>query len=130
MGKTASMKLIELMILKEDIDLVLEFLGKRGNFQFQNLPKENIHNTQNPSGEIFQKVLEIKNYLGLGEIDSYSPESKNPTTEDFDLASKMLVEVEDLKNNEIKALEEEKKSKRSISRSFGICKFESFLWGT
>ena len=39
MGKTATMKLIELMILKEDIDSVLEFLGKRGNFQFQNLPK-------------------------------------------------------------------------------------------
>ena len=50
MGKTATMKLIELMILKDDIDLVLEFLGKRGNFQFQDLPKENIHNTQNPSG--------------------------------------------------------------------------------
>ena len=83
MAKTASMKLIELMILKEDIDSVLEFLGKKGNFQFQNLPKENIHNTQNPSGEIFQKILEIKNYLGIGEIDSYSPDSKNPTNEDF-----------------------------------------------
>ena len=120
MGKTASMKLIELMILKEDIDLVLEFLGKRGNFQFQNLPKENIHNTQNPSGEIFQKVLEIKNYLGIGEIDSYSPDSKNPTTEDFDLASKMLVEVEDLKNNEIKALEEEKKVKEAYQEALAF----------
>ena len=40
MAKTAAMKLIELMILKQDIDKVLEFLGKRGNFQFQNLPKE------------------------------------------------------------------------------------------
>ena len=63
MAKTASMKLIELMILKEDIDSVLEFLGKKGNFQFQNLPKENIHNTQNPSGEIFQKILEIKTFI-------------------------------------------------------------------
>lgn len=120
MGKTASMKLIELMILKEDIDLVLEFLGKRGNFQFQNLPKENIHNTQNPSGEIFQKDLEIKNYLGIGEIDSYSPDSKNPTTEDFDLASKMLMEVEDLKNNEIKALEEEKKVKEAYQEALAF----------
>ena len=120
MGKTASMKLIELMILKEDIDLVLEFLGKRGNFQFQNLPKENIHNTQNPSGEIFQKVLEIKNYLGIGEIDSYSPDSKNPTTEDFDLASKMLMEVEDLKNNEIKALDEEKKVKEAYQEALAF----------
>ena len=121
MGKTATMKLIELMILKEDIDSVLEFLGKRGNFQFQNLPKENIHNTQNPAGDIFLKILEIKNYLGIGEIDSYSPDSKNPTNEDFDFASNILSEVEELKNKEILALEEEKKSKRCIPRIFGFC---------
>ena len=39
-----------------------------------------------------------KNYLCIGEIDSYSPDSKNPTKEDFDLASKILEELEDLKN--------------------------------
>ena len=136
MAKTASMKLIELMILKEDIDSVLEFLGKNGNFQFQNLPKENIHNTQNPSGEIFQKVLEIKNYLGIGEIDSYSPDSKNPTNEDFDLASQILTEIEDLKEKEIKILEEEKKVKdayqealafANLKASYGELEHLSFL---
>ena len=136
MAKTASMKLIELMILKEDIDSVLEFLGKKGNFQFQNLPKENIHNTQNPSGEIFQKILEIKNYLGIGEIDSYSPYSKNPTNEDFDLASQILTEVEDLKEKELKTLEEEKKVKdayqealafANLKASYGELEHLSFL---
>lgn len=136
MAKTASMKLIELMILKEDIDSVLEFLGKKGNFQFQNLPKENIHNTQNPSGEIFQKILEIKNYLGIGEIDSYSPDSKNPTNEDFDLASQILTEVEDLKEKELKTLEEEKKVKdayqealafANLKASYGELEHLSFL---
>lgn len=120
MGKTATMKLIELMILKDDIDLVLEFLGKRGNFQFQDLPKENIHNTQNPSGEIFQKVLEAKNYLCIEEIDSYSPDSKNPTKEDFDLASKILEELEDLKNKEIATLEEEKKVKDAYQEALAF----------
>lgn len=120
MGKTATMKLIELMILKDDIDLVLEFLGKRGNFQFQDLPKENIHNTQNPSGEIFQKVLDAKNYLGIGEIDSYSPDSKNPTKEDFDLASKILEEIEDLKTKEIATLEEEKKVKDAYQEALAF----------
>ena len=120
MGKTATMKLIELMILKDDIDLVLEFLGKRGNFQFQDLPKENIHNTQNPSGEIFQKVLEAKDYLCIGEIDSYSPDSKNPTKEDFDLASKILEELEDLKNKEIATLEEEKKVKDAYQEALAF----------
>ena len=35
MAKTAKMRLVELMVLKEDIDEVVEFLGKKGNFQFQ-----------------------------------------------------------------------------------------------
>ena len=34
MARTAKMKLAELMVLKQDIDLVLAFLGKEGNFQF------------------------------------------------------------------------------------------------
>ena len=34
MARTSEMRLIELMVLKEDIAAVLEFIGKRGTFQF------------------------------------------------------------------------------------------------
>ncbi len=34
MARTAEMKLLELMVLKEDISPVVEYIGKRGNFQF------------------------------------------------------------------------------------------------
>ena len=34
MARTSEMRLIELMVLKEDIASVLEFIGKRGSFQF------------------------------------------------------------------------------------------------
>ena len=36
MLRTSKMKLVELMILKQDIDRVLEYLGKNANFQIQN----------------------------------------------------------------------------------------------
>ena len=35
MAKTAKMRLIELMVLKQDISKVIEYIGKKGSFQFQ-----------------------------------------------------------------------------------------------
>ena len=35
MAKTAAMSLIELMVLKQDVYTVLEYIGKKGSFQFQ-----------------------------------------------------------------------------------------------
>ena len=39
MAKTTKMKLLELMVLKEDVSAVIEYIGKRESFQFQS--KEN-----------------------------------------------------------------------------------------
>ena len=35
MAKTTEMRLVDLMVLKQDISNVLLYLGKSGNFQFQ-----------------------------------------------------------------------------------------------
>ena len=35
MARTAVMRLLELMVMKEDIRRVIEYLGKKGNFEFQ-----------------------------------------------------------------------------------------------
>ena len=51
MAKTAKMRLVELMVLKEDIDEVVEFLGKKGNFQFQQKLELN-HSISNPDEAI------------------------------------------------------------------------------
>jgi V/A-type H+-transporting ATPase subunit I len=40
MARTAEMKLLELMVLKEDISSVIEYIGKNENFQFQSKLKE------------------------------------------------------------------------------------------
>ena len=40
MAKTAQMKLLELMVLKQDISSVIEYIGKKENFQFQSKLKD------------------------------------------------------------------------------------------
>ena len=35
MARTAQMRLMELMVLKQDIAPVIEYIGKKGSFQFQ-----------------------------------------------------------------------------------------------
>ena len=41
MARTAEMKLLELMVLKNDISAVIEYIGKKESFQFQTKLKEN-----------------------------------------------------------------------------------------
>ena len=76
MAKTTAMKLIELMILKEDIDRVLDFLGKRGNFQFQtelgDNPSASGTNAVNASKEIFDKLQFVRSYLGIEDSVDYA----------------------------------------------------------
>ena len=88
MAKTTAMKLIELMILKEDIDRVLEFLGKRGNFQFQTDLGDNAAsngvNSVNASKEIFDKLQGVRSYLGVEDPADYAEGCTLPVDEDFE----------------------------------------------
>ena len=44
MSRTAEMKLLELMVLKNDISSVIEYIGKKENFQFQSRLKDSAAN--------------------------------------------------------------------------------------
>lgn len=128
MAKTAEMKLIELMILKQDIDSVLEFLGKKGNFQFQNLPTEKLHDTQNPSQELFEKLKEVKNYLQIQnkpEFEQMQEQSTCPTEQDFDNANKILADTEDIKQREIALLAEQKKVNETYTEALAFANLKA-----
>ena len=74
MARTAPMRLVELMVLKEDIDTVIEFLGKNGNFQFQQ-KFDTSNSAQNPPAEIFakhpQSLISDWKYKHTGDILSF-----------------------------------------------------------
>lgn len=59
MAKTTKMKLLELMVLKEDVSAVIEYIGKRESFQFQT--KEN--QKKKSEGELAQKISNVDSQL-------------------------------------------------------------------
>lgn len=103
MAKTTKMKLLELMVLKEDISAVIEYIGKKESFQFQS----KLNEKKKFNGELSQKELdvdeqfyeELKNiYFDLGFEDL--PESiKNcsaPTDEERGKITKLISSYTDL----------------------------------
>lgn len=59
MAKTTKMKLLELMVLKEDVSAVIEYIGKKGSFQFQSKENQN----KKTDGELAQKISNVDNQL-------------------------------------------------------------------
>ena len=106
MARTAEMRLIELMVLKEDIASVLEFIGKRGTFQFLG----NSHNEKDSvtseaddmqvlmdtDRQYYEELLKASVFFGIetGSIDvsSYSV----PTTEDRTKVNKFIASYRQL----------------------------------
>ena len=78
MARTTPMNLVELMVMKNDIRSVLEFLGKKGNFQFQNHKSDSSKvsdasrsgEASNPERDLFVKLQEARALLNIEDIDS------------------------------------------------------------
>lgn len=109
MARTTEMKLIELMILKEDVCRVIEFLGKRGNFEFQSHLGEASASQPNPSKELFDKLQLARSYLGIKDLDDYPSDASYPDDDTFDTASKFLDDIEALRVGEVEAAENAKR---------------------
>ena len=101
MARTSEMRLIELMVLKEDIASVLEFIGKRGTFQFLGKPHEDKKASDSAEDEIqllmdtdcqyYEELLKASVFFGIetGSIDVTN--FSVPTAEDRTKANKFLV---------------------------------------
>ncbi len=109
MARTAEMKLIELMVLKEDICQVIEFLGKKGNFEFQSNMTETSNNSTNPSKDLFEKLQLARSYLGIEDLTDFPDDVSYPTDADFEEAGKILNDIEALRDREVQVAENAKK---------------------
>ena len=117
MAKTAKMRLVELMILKEDIDTVIEFLGKAGNFQLQQGLELNSE-FSNPDQEILQQLKEARSFLNVEDIDTdFLQKSEKPTDYDRVLCQKLLSTVDNLRKREIAAGDELKRVEDSYKEA-------------
>ena len=115
MARTAEMKLLELMVLKDDISAVIEYIGKKENFQFQTKLKDSASSFN--EGEAADETLNIdsqfydslsKAYTELG-YDSSLVGIKNcsaPRDEDRKKAADLIAAFTDLKGRISEATDE------------------------
>ena len=93
MSQKGKMKLLELVILKGDVNIAMEYLGKSGNFQMYKEEKTDapFSNTYKDS---FDRLHVVATYLGL-KID-YLPldDASFPSSDDEKEISKIISEVE------------------------------------
>lgn len=110
MARTTPMRLIELMVLRQDISSVIEFLGKKGNFQFQSKKTSSEEQSKtNPDLDLFNELQQAKNFLTPSPLeinDSYIASCSRPTDSDRDSAKSFLENVNTLRLKESDALKE------------------------
>ena len=96
MLRTAPMKMAELMILREDIDRVLEYIGKKADFQ----PQQDV--SPQPSGEgvharILERLKDCRAYLGIPDAEEYAASATLPSAADEEAALKLIAAADDLR---------------------------------
>ena len=125
MARTTPMNLVELMVMKDDIRSVLEFLGKKGSFQFQDSAKSGkteassqeskaSDKSENPERDLFARLQEARSFLNIADISS--PDLKSSSSagkNEIEAAENFLASVEALKKRESAALEELHRVKES-----------------
>lgn len=113
MARTTTMRLIELMVLREDIHSVLKYLGELGEFQFQQEFASDSSDSAkrlNPDASVFERLQQVRTALDLPDLDGYKVSVPLPSDADFESATKIIDSVEDIHKKELTAADEEKRA--------------------
>jgi V/A-type H+-transporting ATPase subunit I len=104
MARTTEMRLIELMALKQDISAVIEYLGKKGTFQFQSKTMnadvkggKNSHPDDNIDREFFNNLQQARIFLNIDDRTDNASGCSVPTDDDRTNAGKLLASVDELR---------------------------------
>ena len=123
MARTIPMRLVELMILKNDIDAVIEFLGKCGNFQFQEKHTaisavDSEKSKENRDGDTFNALQAARIYLNSDDFTQADLlAATQPTDEERTASEKLLGDVSALKERELKQSAETQRISNALSEA-------------
>ncbi len=113
MARTTEMKLLELMVLKQDISAVIEFIGKKETFQFQTRFKdkkgaaeEDSADISNVDNQFFEELKRACADLEIKDIPQELKDIASPTEQDRSEASKIISIYKDLTSRISAAVEE------------------------
>ncbi|MCR4741629.1 MAG: ATPase [Treponema sp.] len=106
MAKTAPMRLLELMVLKEDISSVIEFIGKKESFQFYTKKKiekkeddQEAQFTLDVDRHLYDEIKNIAIDLNISSDSIDITSARSPSEDDRTKLTQILAAYNDLENN-------------------------------
>ena len=112
MARTAEMKLLELMVLKNDISSVIEYIGKKENFQFQTKLKDSAsadaanEESLNIDSQFYESLSKAYTELGYEGGLQGIKDCSAPKDEDRKKAADLIAAFTDLKTKISEATDE------------------------
>lgn len=108
MARTTRMSLIELLTMTDDVQNVIEYLGKKGNFQFQEKADtaEAKQSTTNFDKDFLDNIQKVRVFLGLPDITDDVLTCDRATQADRDDAQKIISASNDLSDRYLKQTKE------------------------
>ena len=119
MAKTTEMRLVDLMVLKQDISKVLLYLGKSGNFQFQSSfgEKPDGAASESAESEMFKRLDQARSFLGVGDSNLSLDGAELPKEEDFSGAEKLLQSLSELSKRDVEARDNCKRAEEAYAEA-------------
>ena len=126
MAKTTAMRLLELIVYREDISKVLSYLCNLGEFQFQqdfDKPSSasgalsSSKSELNPDSDIFYKLEQARSVLGIPELDHYTIAPSIPTEQDEKDALELIDKAESIHEREVQAGENAKRAADTLAEA-------------
>ena len=99
MAHRNEMRLMEAVVLQEDVSRVIEFLGRSGGFEFQ-FHKGGADVAVLPFRDLFDKLQAARSYLGMDDLTDYRDDSAFPLDEDVQQAESIVAAVDELREQE------------------------------
>ena len=105
MAKTAPMRLLELMVLKQDISSVIEFIGKKESFQFYTKKKIEKKDDDDPKfnldvdRHLYDEIKNVAIDLNVASDNLDITSAKSPSEDDRSKLTQILAAYNDLEKN-------------------------------
>lgn len=125
MARTTQMSLIELMTLSEDISNVVEYLGRKGSFQFQSKKHDYSADkggktVSNFDRDFLDNLQKARIFLNIDDLDTAVLSCARANEQDRDEAARILSAVNDLSERYLKQTDEVSRVKNAYKEAMAF----------
>ena len=117
MLRPRKMKFIELTVLKNDMDAVLKYLGKKEAIQFPDTGKTGDNMAVTRIRQIIDRLMNAVEFLGIDILAEHDEVFSSPDTADETLTENICSLIENIKSRKIKTEQEIKRVRETINEA-------------